>query len=67
MTREEILDKVRFVGELRGLASTTLDNYYLYIRQYQNHYGKPADELTIGDVQRYLHYLLTERKLKRVR
>jgi len=65
MTREEILDKVRFVGELRGLAATTLNNYYLYIRQYQNYYGKPADELTVSDVQRYLHYLLTERRLKK--
>ena len=67
MTREEILEEVRFQGELRGLAATTLNNYYLCIRQYQNYYGKPADELTVSDVQRYLHYLLTERRLKRVR
>lgn len=65
MTREEILEKVQFQGELRGLSAKTQYNYYLCIRQYQNHYGKPADELTIGDVQRYLHYLLTERRLKK--
>lgn len=65
MTREEILEKVRFQGELRGLSAKTQHNYYLYIRQYQNYYGKPADELTLSDVQQYLHYLLKERKLKK--
>jgi site-specific recombinase XerD len=65
MTREEILEKVRFQGELRGLATTTLNNYIIYIRQYQNHFGKAADELTISDVQKYLHYLLMDRKLKK--
>jgi len=65
MTREEILEKLRFQGELRGLSAKTLNNYYLLIRQYQNHFNKPADELTLSDVQNYLHYLLTERKLKK--
>jgi len=65
MTREEILDRVRFQGELRGLAPSTLHNYWLYVRQYQNHYGKPADELGISDVQKYLHHLLYGRKLKK--
>ena len=65
MTREEILERVRFQGELRGLAPSTLHNYWLYVRQYQNHYGKPADELGISDVQKYLHHLLYGRKLKK--
>ena len=65
MTREEILDRVRFQGELRGLAPSTLHNYWLYVRQYQNHYGRPADELGISDVQKYLHHLLYGRKLKK--
>jgi len=65
MTREEILERVRFQGELRGLAPSTLHNYWLYVRQYQNHYGKPADELGISDVQKYLHHLLHGRKLKK--
>lgn len=63
MTREEILEKVQFQGELRGLSAKTQYNYYLYIRQYQNYYDKPADELTISDVQGYLHYLRMERRL----
>lgn len=65
MTQEEILEKVRFQGELRGLSAATQRGYLQQVRRYQNHYGRPADELTIHDVQRYLHYLLTERRLQK--
>lgn len=65
MTQEEILEQVQFQGELRGLSAKTQYDYYLYVRQYQNHFGKPADELTISDAQAYLHHLLMERKLKK--
>ncbi len=65
MTREEILERVQFQVELRGLSVSTQNNYYLLIRQYQNHFGRAADTLTVSDVQTYLHYLLTERKLKK--
>ena len=65
MTREEILEKVRFQGELRGLSQRTWYNYYLLVRQFQDYFDRPADELTLRDVQIYLHYLLTERKFKK--
>jgi site-specific recombinase XerD len=62
MTKEEVLEKVRFHSELRGHAGITTKGYVLISKQYQDYYDKPATELDLADVQRYLHYLLTERK-----
>lgn len=66
MTKEEVLEKVRFHSELRGHASGTTKEYILITKQFQDYYDKPATELDITDVQGYLHYLLTERKLAKV-
>jgi len=63
MTKEEILEKVKFHAVLRGLSKNTQDEYYTKAKQFQNHYNKPATELNTTDVQNYLYYLLTERKL----
>ncbi len=63
MTKEEILQKLLFDTTLRGLSKNTQDEYYTKVKQFQNHYDKPATELTIEDIQNYLYYLLTEKGL----
>jgi len=63
MTKEEILERVRFHAELRGLSKNTSDEYYFKAKLFQEYYGKPATELNITDIQNYLHHLKTERKL----
>ena len=63
MTREEILAKVKFHTELRGLSKNTQEEYYTKTKAMQDHFDKPATELNIEDIQKYLHYLYTEKKL----
>jgi len=63
MTKEKILERVKFHAELRGLSKHTIEEYCIKARMFQNHYGKPATELDITDIQNYLHHLKSERKL----
>lgn len=63
MTKEEILQKLKFETRLRGLSKNTQDEYYTKVKQFQNHYDKPATELTVEDIKNYLYYLLTEKGL----
>lgn len=63
MTKEEILERVKFHAELRGLSKHTVEEYCIKAKLFQNHYDKPATELDVTDIQNYLHYLKTERNL----
>lgn len=63
MTKEEVLAKLMFDVELRGLSKNTQSEYYFRVRSYQNHYDRPATELGEEDIRQFLHYLTTEKKL----
>lgn len=63
MTKEEILQKVRFHGEVRGLSHHTIDMYYTKAKVYQDYYNKPASELDVTHIQQFIHYLMYEKKL----
>lgn len=63
MTKEQVLERVKFHAELRGLSECTVEEYVVKARMFQNHYEKPATELDITDIQNYLHYLQKERGL----
>ncbi len=63
MTKEEVLAKMMFDVELRGLSKNTKDEYYFRIKSYQNHYDKPATELGEEDIRQFLHFLTTKRRL----
>jgi len=57
MTKEEI-QKLQFDTRLRGLSKNTQDEYYTKVKQFQNHYDKPATEPTVEDIKNYLYYLV---------
>jgi integrase/recombinase XerD len=63
MTKEQVLEKLIFDVELRGLSQNTQNEYYSRVKSYQNYYDKPATELGEEDIRLFLHYLTTERKL----
>ncbi len=63
MTKEEVLAKLVFDVELRGLSKNTKAEYYTKVKLFQEHYNKPANELGEEDIRLFLHYLTTERKL----
>ena len=59
MTKEEILEKLRSDLELRGRSEETIKGYVMKARLFQDHYGKPADQMGEQEIIDYLHYLLT--------
>jgi integrase/recombinase XerD len=63
MTKEEVLAKLMFDVELRGLSKHTQAEYYSKVKLFQEHYDKPATELGEEDIRQFLHYLTTEKKL----
>lgn len=63
MTKEQVLEKLKFDVALRGLSKNTQDEYYSRVKIFQDYFDKPATELTEKDIREFLHYLTTERKL----
>ena len=63
MTKEEVLAKLKFDIELRGLSKSTQDEYLTKAKLFQDHFDKPATELDVEDVRQFLHYLSTVKKL----
>ena len=62
MTKEEILEKLKFDVELRGLSKNTQDEYFSRVKNFQNYFDKPATELDEKHIRKFLHYLITEKK-----
>jgi site-specific recombinase XerD len=63
MTKEQVLEKLKFDVELRGLSKNTQDEYYTKAKIFQDYFDKPATELGERDIREFLHYLSTVRKL----
>jgi integrase/recombinase XerD len=57
MTKEQVLAKLKFDVELRGLSKNTLAEYYSKVKIFQDHFDKPATELGVEDIRQFLHYL----------
>ena len=62
MTKEEILQKLRFDMELRGRQPPTIESYVSKTRLYQDYFDKPADQMGEEEIKEYLHYLRTVKK-----
>jgi len=64
MTKEQILEKMKFDLESRGLSQCTVEDYMVKVKFYQDHFEKPADQMGENEILAYQHYLLNEKKLK---
>lgn len=64
MTKQEILDKLRFDLELRNKSATTISDYVRRAKVFQDYYDKPADQMDESHLSAFLHFLLTQKKLK---
>ncbi|SHH34556.1 phage integrase N-terminal SAM-like domain-containing protein [Clostridium grantii] len=63
MTKEQVLQQLKFDVELRGFSKHTQDEYYTKGKIFQNHFNKPATELNITHIREFLHYLTAIKKL----
>ena len=61
MTKQEVLEKLKFDMELRGRTKSTIKNYTTHVRIFQDYYDKPADQMREPEIAKFLHYLLTEK------
>ncbi len=43
MTKEEILKKLKFGTQIRGLSKNTQDEYYTKAKRFQDYYDKPCN------------------------
>lgn len=64
MTKEQILEKMKYDLESRGRSPATVEEYTEKVRLFQDYYGKPADQMGEAEILGYQHYLLNEKKLK---
>jgi len=64
MTKDQILEQLKFDLESRGRSQATVEEYTERVRLFQDHYGKPADQMGEAEILGYQHFLLTEKKLK---
>ena len=64
MTKEEVLMKLVKDLEVRGRSIGTTERYVASVRQFHEHYDKPADQMDETEINDFLHHLATSRKLK---
>lgn len=63
MTKQEILDKLKFDLELRNRSEVTTKDYIRRVRCFQDYFDRPADQLREPEISAYLHDLLHTKKL----
>ncbi|HWI54366.1 MAG TPA: tyrosine-type recombinase/integrase [Desulfobacteria bacterium] len=63
MTKEQVLEKLKFDVELRGLSKNTQDEYLTKAKIFQDYFDKPATELGELHIREFLHFLTTEKGL----
>ena len=64
MTKEQILERLKFDLESRGRSAATVKEYTEKVRLFQDYYGKPADQMGEAEIMEYQHYLITKKGLK---
>jgi len=64
MTKEQILERLKFDLESRGRSTATVKEYTEKVRLFQDYYGKPADQMGEAEIMEYQHYLISKKGLK---
>ena len=62
MTKQEILEKLKFDMELRNRTKETIRDYEMHVRLFQDYFDKPADQMREVEICKFLQHLLTEKK-----
>jgi len=61
---EQYLRKLQEDMELRGFADNTKDYYFRHVKEFLKHWGRPPEAASEDDIGKYLHGLITEKRLK---
>jgi len=63
-TKQDVLDRLAQDMELKGFSVSTKKEYGQKNRAFQDYFDKPANELGVEEIRRYLLYLSKEKGLK---
>ena len=55
MTKEQVLEKLKFDTELRGLSKNTQDEYYTKAKIFQDHFNMPASFHGLNDTTNFIY------------
>jgi len=61
MTKQEILNKLKFDLELRNRTKDTIRDYLMHVRLFQDYFDKPADQMGVDEIREFLHHCLNEK------
>lgn len=63
MTKQELLERLKFDLELRNRSEATIRDYIRRVQCFQDYFDRPADQMSEVEISEYLHYLLHSKKL----
>ncbi len=63
MDQKQIIQKLTYDMQLRGLNKSTVKEYCQRVKLFQEYFRKPATELWEQEIREYLHYLRNDKKL----
>jgi len=63
-TKQDVLDRLMQDMELKGFSETTNKEYSQKVRAFQDYYDKPANELGVEDIRKFLLHLSKVKGLK---
>lgn len=63
MTKQEILDRLKFDLEVHNRSQSTIEDYIRRVRCFQDHFDRPADQMREPEIAEYIHYLLHTKKI----
>jgi len=58
MTKQEVLDKLKFDMEFRNRSEHTIHDYIRRVQCFQDYFNRPADQMREPEIAEYLHHLL---------
>ena len=60
----ELREKMKMDMELKGYSPRTIKNYIGHVSNFAKYYNKSPELLRETEIRQYLHYCITERKLR---
>jgi Site-specific recombinase XerD len=59
----DLENQMKINMELRGYSPKTIKNYLLHVSNFAKHYNTSLEQLGESEIQKYLHYCITEKHL----
>lgn len=61
----KLREKMKMELELKGYSDKTQSAYINHVKNYASFFGKSPDKLSTDEIKKYLHYLISEKKVSK--